>query len=515
MLVFTYPSNAGTLRSPMAAGSARATTVKMHRSSQLVAQPLVETGGGASPVGSPTKTSVAEVFTLASDADSVLKEAADRAVDAIVGVYEARDTIDEPSAAARPPSVPLLLKEQKSRQTRGRRERSPTKSAPSAHEPPEGPSAVELAALEVLIPPTFGFPEVEAVQESFVRQFTFKREARDYANAYAQPRGIQPRELEALRKKLTERSMVRFVGLVCHLLYWNVLRPEFERSPLGGSRGHGAGDGPTEHERATLFTEVLGCHAQIHAEMRSSSKHVDTVLVPVLHLALRCGIERLFTGAYRWFAVAGPDAELMLATFHDHLAGLFDPQNYHSQFVSAAHGDRFTRPAVSLATDRAARLRGRTAATSSTLRALYPAPASPRVRKMLRQTGGLREASGDSRLRAALRAGGASVVSASGAPRAFAGSLFTSGSLEEMDDDGLSRTSLPTVAVPDAPGALRISKEGRTQLLRRLQHHIGHEAHRPPGRNTQELAALSRKKYHDLVRRHNAMSTAKRASWQC
>ena len=82
MLVFTYPSNAGTLRSLMAAGSARATTVKMHRSSQLVAQPLVETGGGASPVGSPTKTSVAEVFTLASDADSVLKEAADRAVDA-------------------------------------------------------------------------------------------------------------------------------------------------------------------------------------------------------------------------------------------------------------------------------------------------------------------------------------------------------------------------------------------------------------------------------------------------
>ena len=116
--------------------------------------------------------------------------------------------------------------------------------------------------------------------------------------------------------------------------------------------------------------------------------------MPVLHLALRCAIERLFCGAYRWFAVAGPDAELMLATFHDHLAGLFDPQNYHSQFVSATHGDRFTRASVNLATERAARLRGRTAATSPTLRALYPVPASPRVRKLLQQTGGLRRPSG-------------------------------------------------------------------------------------------------------------------------
>ena len=45
----------------------------------------------------------------------------------------------------------------------------------------------------------------------------------------------------------------------------------------------------------------------------------------------------------------------MLATFHDHLASLFDPQNYHSQFVSATHGDRFSRAPVDLATDRAAK----------------------------------------------------------------------------------------------------------------------------------------------------------------
>ena len=64
---------------------------------------------------------------------------------------------------------------------------------------------------------------------------------------------------------------------------------------------------------------------------------------------------RLFVGAYRWFALAGADGELMLATFHDHLASLFDPQNYHSQFVSATHGDRFSRAPVDLATDRAAK----------------------------------------------------------------------------------------------------------------------------------------------------------------
>ena len=37
---------------------------------------------------------------------------------------------------------------------------------------------------------------------------------------------------------------------------------------------------------------------------------------------------------------------------------------------------------------------------------------------------------------------------------------------------------------------------------------------RPAGhRNAQELAALSRKKYHELVRKNNATCRAKRASW--
>ena len=124
----------------------------------------------------------------------------------------------------------------------------------------------------------------------FAGQFAFRRDPGDGAGAFAQPRGIPPKELDALRKKLTERSVVRFVGLVCHLLYWSVLRPEFEGlAPPGG----GAAAGPSDKEREALFTEVLSCHAQIHAEMRSSSKHVDTVLAPVLHLALRCAIERL------------------------------------------------------------------------------------------------------------------------------------------------------------------------------------------------------------------------------
>ena len=131
---------------------------------------------------------------------------------------------------------------------------------------------------------------VEAtVHRCVAGQFAFRRDPGDGAGAFAQPRGIPPKELDALRKKLTERSVVRFVGLVCHLLYWSVLRPEFEGlAPPGG----GAPAGPSDREREALFTEVLSCHAQIHAEMRSSSKHVDTVLAPVLHLALRCAIER-------------------------------------------------------------------------------------------------------------------------------------------------------------------------------------------------------------------------------
>ena len=377
----------------------------------------------------------------------------------------------------------------------------------------EGPSEVEVAAVELLVPPSFGFPEVEMAQESFVRQFTFKREPHDYANAYAQPRGIPAKDLEALRRKLTERSVVRFVGLVCHLVYWTVLRPEFLNL---ATDDRGAMEGPSDEEREMLFTEVLSCHAQIHAEMRSSGKHVDSVLAPVLHLALRCAIERLFVGAYRWFTLAGPEGELMLATFHEHLAKLFDPQNYHSQFVSATHGDRFTRAPVDLATDRAARLRGRTAATSPTLRALYPAPASPRVRKLLQQTGKLRAPSGQLVHVLGKRAPHFSFASTQSASRETlnldGAETATVATARASHAPALAQTTLPPVDA-DAHAKLRVSKEGRTQLLRRLQHHIGHDISRPPGRNAQELAALSRKKYHDLVRKHNATSRDKRASW--
>ena len=213
---------------------------------------------------------------------------------------------------------------------------------------------------------------------------------------------------------------------------------------------------------------------------------------------------RLFVGAYRWFALAGADGELMLATFHDHLASLFDPQNYHSQFVSATHGDRFSRAAVDLATDRAARLRGRTAATSPTLRALFPAPAAPRVRALLAQSGGLRAPSGD------LARG------ARGRPGFDAARSLARDSVHTLDLGGEGAT-VATARLPpvdERPDALRVSKEGRTQLLRRLQHHIGHDISRPAGhRNAQELAALSRKKYHELVRKNNATCRAKRASW--
>ena len=242
--------------------------------------PRKTASGGESPEG---RASLQWGFKPPAKPDVELGDAATAAVDAIVGVFDKDLAIDEPAPAKGGAEAGPEPR-------RAPRDAGAALARAAADEMRDGPTPAELAAAELLVPPSFGFPEVEMAQESFVRQFAFRRDPGDGAGAFAQPRGIPPKELDALRKKLTERSVVRFVGLVCHLLYWSVLRPEFEGlAPPGG----GAAAGPSDKEREALFTEVLSCHAQIHAEMRSSSKHVDTVLAPVLHLALRCAIERL------------------------------------------------------------------------------------------------------------------------------------------------------------------------------------------------------------------------------
>ena len=304
--------------------------------------PRKTASGGESPEG---RASLQRSFKPAAKPDVELGDAATAAVDAIVGVFDKDLAIDEPAPAKGGAEAGPEPR-------RAARDAGAALARAAADEMRDGPTPAELAAAELLVPPSFGFPEVEMAQESFVRrfrggtrarrrrrllarsssarfgrrsdersslgarstrgrlfrhararrahveatvhrcvagQFAFRRDPGDGAGAFAPPRGIPPKELDALRKKLTERSVVRFVGLVCHLLYWSVLRPEFEGlAPPGG----GAPAGPSDREREALFTEVLSCHAQIHAEMRSSSKHVDTVLAPVLHLALRCAIER-------------------------------------------------------------------------------------------------------------------------------------------------------------------------------------------------------------------------------
>ena len=307
--------------------------------------PRKTASGGESPEG---RASLQRGFKPPAKPDVELGDAATAAVDAIVGVFDKDLAIDEPAPAKGGAEAGPEPR-------RAARESGAALARAAADEMRDGPTPAELAAAELLVPPSFGFPEVEMAQESFVRQFrggtrarrarrrrllarsssarfgrrsdersslgarstrgrlfrtararrahveatvhrcvagqfAFRRDPGDGGGAFAQPRGIPPKELDALRKKLTERSVVRFVGLVCHLLYWSVLRPEFEGlAPPGGA----AAAGPSDKEREALFTEVLSCHAQIHAEMRSSSKHVDTVLAPVLHLALRCAIERL------------------------------------------------------------------------------------------------------------------------------------------------------------------------------------------------------------------------------
>ena len=105
------------------------------------------------------------------------------------------------------------------------------------------------AARELLRPPTFGLTEVEVVQETFVREFDFGGEG---AGPDGLARPYLPRELDALRRKLTEKTMIRLVGLACHLLYWTVLRPMAEADGPGAP----AAEGPSEDEKATLYVSA-------------------------------------------------------------------------------------------------------------------------------------------------------------------------------------------------------------------------------------------------------------------
>ena len=132
--------------------------------------------------------------------------------------------------------------------------------------------------------------EIEVVQETFVREFNG-----DAVSGPDAERPYLPRDLDVLRRKLAERTMVRLVGLSCHLVYWNVIRPPFERTHPHRAASH---QGPTDKEKAQLFTEALSCHGQLHAELTAVAARVDTMLMPVVHLALRCAIERVFVRAF-------------------------------------------------------------------------------------------------------------------------------------------------------------------------------------------------------------------------
>ncbi|KAJ1455312.1 hypothetical protein M885DRAFT_617184 [Pelagophyceae sp. CCMP2097] len=224
---------------------------------------------------------------------------------------------------------------------------------------------VSAALAELSIAPTFGFAEIEAAQDDFVRTFAFEKliGAND--------------ECAAMKERLEEHAMVRFVGLVCHLLYWDVLR----RGPGTASGRAGAAaakaGAPSAAERAALYAEVLGLHVALQRWPFARRGY----LLPVVHLALRCAVERLFCGAYTWFSVGGAAAEDALQRCHAKLGDLLDPQDYHAHLLSTHHRAAGARPLI--APQRTAQLLGRATATSPTFRALYPVPAAPATRRML------------------------------------------------------------------------------------------------------------------------------------
>ena len=264
----------------------------------------------------------------------------------------------------------------------------------------EGPKALEeatdrlaVAYREIVLEPLEVTSDaLQAIHDDFVRIFPFHRFKSK----------IPPPQKKTLEAVLTSPEFIRLAGLLCHYLYWNIVRQQVAADITAGASHtmtrHGGAvlddetvlSGLNNEERKRLFLDMMRCFNQMQSTVRDLYIPFNLALSCVL-LSLRTSVDRVFCTMYRWFRMRGDEshesrAVEMLTAMQQEVTRLMDP-NLFCTHIAELGSSRVAMQLIHSQKRSNKNAQGCYHTTSSATRTLFPRPKSVGARRIMHKPG--------------------------------------------------------------------------------------------------------------------------------